>query len=220
MSKGRNSRAKKASGSRGRGAPATRGGGVRSADGSRSSGGPVLAPTRIRRSRRVVRHVDTRSVLKFSAFFYLTLVCIAFVAGIVLWLAATAVGVRENVERFIGELIASSKFHFVGWEVLRVSAVAAAVIVVLGTAFNVFLAVVYNLIAEIVGGMAIIVDDEQPASMAADGAPSVPILPASEITGFRTGSRSHDDAPVPAAQAGQDDERAVARWVPKRGHQT
>src|SRR3954447_11089750 len=98
----------------------------------------LQAPTatrRVRRSRRVVRHIDTGSVFKFSGFFYLTLGCIMFVAGVVLWLVATAVGVRENVERFIGDLIASNKFHFVGWEVLKVSAVGAVVLVILGTAF-------------------------------------------------------------------------------------
>lgn len=183
----------------------------------------------MRRSRRIVRHVETRSVLKFSVFFYLTLACIAFVAGVVLWLAATAIGVRENVERFIGDLIASNKFHFVGWEVLRVSAMAAVVLVILGTAFNLFLAVVYNLIAEIVGGMAIIVDDEQPSLASATGSSSVPILPASDLSGVRPGSRERDDgspvsgapaAAMPATPAVQgEDSRAVARWVPKRGRQ-
>jgi hypothetical protein len=179
---------------------------------------------RVRRSRRIVRHIDTRSVFKFSTFFYLTVACIAFVAGVVLWLVATVIGVRGNVERFIGELIASNKFHFVGSEVLRVSAVAAVVMVILGTALNLFLAVVYNLIAEIVGGMAIIVDDE-PAVPAAS-APA-PILPASELAAIRAGPRSADGAPPlkPAAanrtspDGADDDPRAVARWVPKRGRQ-
>lgn len=173
---------------------------------------------RVRRSRRIVRHIDTMSVLKFSAFFYLTLACIIFVAGIVLWLAATVVGVRENVERFIGELIASNKFHFVGWEVLRVSAVVALVFVILGTAFNLFLAVVYNLISEIVGGMAIIVDDEQPApASTGTSPPTSALLPASEIKGVAAApvqSVPRPAAATPVAQEGG--ERAVARWVPKR----
>lgn len=174
-----------------------------------------------RRSRRIVRHIDTGSVLRFSAFFYLTLACIAFVAGVVLWLVATAVGVRGNVERFIGELIASNRFHFVGWEVLRVSAVAAVVMVILGTALNLFLAVVYNLIAEIVGGMAIIVDDE-PGVITAS--PAV-VPPASEGAGLRPGTRPADPGAIlrPAAATGtapdEDDPRAIARWVPKRGGQ-
>jgi hypothetical protein len=178
-------------------------------------------PGGTRRSRRIVRHIDTRSVLKFSAFFYLTLACIAFVAGVVLWLVATVVGVRGNVERFIGELIASNKFHFVGWEVLRVSAVAAVVMVILGTALNLFLAVVYNLIAEIVGGMAIIVDDEPLVTVAG------PTLPASEVAGRRAVARPQDPGTLlrPAAATAanpdqaDDDPRAIARWVPKRGRQ-
>lgn len=194
---------------------------------------------RLRRSRRIVRHVDTASVFKFSAFFYLTIACIVFVAGIVLWLVATAVGVRGNVERFIGDLIASTKFHFVGWEVLKVAAVAAAVLVVLGTAFNLFLAVIYNLISEIVGGMAIIVDDEQivaaPASPADAAPPPVPpLLPPSGIADIFTGPRAAEGSPVrepqgrqparlpPAAAAPtsqSDGPRAIARWIPKRGRQ-
>ncbi len=169
-----------------------------------------------------MRHIDTGSVLRFSAFFYLTLACIAFVAGIVLWLVATVVGVRGNVERFIGDLIASNKFHFVGGEVLKVAAAAAVVMVILGTALNLFLAVVYNLIAEIVGGMAIIVDDEQTLSAAGAPAPAPVMLPASEVTGRRAVAPAADEgAPArsPAAAAPGDDPRAIARWVPKRGRE-
>ncbi len=180
-----------------------------------------------RRSRRIIRHVDTGSVLKFSAVFYLTLACIAFVAGVVLWLAATTVGVRGNVERFIGELIASKKFHFVGWEVLRVSAVFAVVMVILGTALNLFLAVVYNLIAVIVGGMAIIVDEEQGAPVAGTIIPAA-ARPASEIAAITPGARSPGSGSSPGTkaaataagpEAGAEDTRPVARWLPKQGRQ-
>jgi hypothetical protein len=189
--------------------------------------GPVRKPSggthrpRVRRSRRVVRHVDTGSVLKFSAVFYLTLACIIFVAGVVLWIVATVVGVRENVERFIGDLIASNKFHFVGWEVLRVSAVVAVVLVILGTAFNLFLAVVYNLISEMVGGMAIIVDDEEPGPAKAGVSSSTSLLrPAGEIKRVPDGAPIKSAAAAAAAAAApvanDEGERAIARWVPKR----
>jgi hypothetical protein len=159
--------------------------------------------------RTVLQHFDVWSVLRFSAVFYLTLAGIMFVAGVVLWLAATAAGIRGNVEKFVGDLIASTKFHFVGTEVLRVSAITAAVMVLLGTAFNVFLSVVYNLISDIIGGVSVTVAEAgaeagRAGQKAADESPSLPpagvLLPASELAGLTPSSRQQGrprDLPAP-----------------------
>jgi len=106
-----------------------------------------------------VRKVDAWSVLKLSAVFYATMYCVLLVAGALLWTAASATGLRHNVEKFIADLIASGKFHFVAAELFKAATIAGAVMVVVGTATNVLLAVLYNLISDMVGGITFVVED-------------------------------------------------------------
>ena len=106
-----------------------------------------------------MRHIETWSVFKVSILFYTALYCVLLVAGVLLWTAATATGLRHNVEKFIADLIASGKFHFVADELFRASAIGGAVLVIMGTATNVLLVVLYNLISEVVGGLTFVVED-------------------------------------------------------------
>ena len=114
-----------------------------------------------RRVRLVVRRVEPWTVLKFSVLLFATLYLVMLVAGLVLWAAATATGVRGNVEKFIGDLIASDDFHLLGGTVIRASVLGGAVLVLLGTGANVLFAVLYNLISDVVGGI-IVVFEERP----------------------------------------------------------
>jgi hypothetical protein len=109
-----------------------------------------------------VRTIETWSVFKVSIVFYTVLYCVLLVAGVLLWAAATTTGLRHNVEKFIADLIASGKFHFVADELFRAAAIGGGVLVVMGTATNVLLAVLYNLISEVVGGLSFVVE-ERPA---------------------------------------------------------
>jgi hypothetical protein len=114
----------------------------------------------------LVRRIDTWSVLKVSVVFYVALYSVFVIAGVLLWMAATSTGLRHNVERFIADLIASGKFHFVGTELFRGAVIGGAVLVILGTAANVLLTVLYNLISEVIGGLSIVVE-ERPLRRAA-----------------------------------------------------
>ncbi|MGI8778519.1 MAG: DUF3566 domain-containing protein [Acidimicrobiales bacterium] len=120
---------------------------------------PKLKPTISRlRTRGVVRKVDAWSVLKISVVFYVAVYFMLLVAAVLLWTAATATGLRGNIEKVVADLIASGKFHFVGSELLQAGAIGGAVLVVLGTAANVMLVVLYNLISDLVGGLVIVVE--------------------------------------------------------------
>ena len=107
----------------------------------------------------MVRRFDLWSVLRFSLVFYLCMFLILLVAGIVLWLVATVTGVRHNIEHFIGDLIAS-KFHFLGLQLLRAAAIGGLLLVIVGSAANVLMALLYNLISDVVGGIEITVLEE------------------------------------------------------------
>lgn len=115
-----------------------------------------------RRSRLIIRRVDPWTILKFSVLLYLSMYFVVLVAGIVLWTVATATGVRGNIESFLGELIASDAFKFEASQILRSSVIGGALLVVIGCAANVLMAVLFNLISDVVGGIGISVEERPP----------------------------------------------------------
>ena len=126
-------------------------------------------------------------MLKFSVLLFATLYFVILVAGVVLWAAATATGLRENIEKFIGDLIASDDFRILGPTMFRASVVGGLVLVVMGTGANVLLAVLYNLISDVVGGIVVVFEERPtrrrsragvPAPLDGDGQPVRPLTPA------------------------------------------
>jgi len=115
-----------------------------------------------RRSRLIIRRVDPWTVLKFSVLLYLSMYFVILVAGIVLWGVATATGVRGNIESFVGQLIASDNFKFEAGQILRSSVIGGALLVMVGSAANILMAVLFNLISDVVGGIGISVEERPP----------------------------------------------------------
>jgi len=98
-------------------------------------------------------------VLKFSVLLYVTMYLVILVAGTVLWAVASSTGLRANVEKFIGELIASDNFTLLGGTVAKASVLGGALLVVMGAGANVLLSVLYNLIADVVGGVVVLFEE-------------------------------------------------------------
>ena len=115
-----------------------------------------------RSSRVVVGRVDPWAVLKLSLLFYLSTCLVLLVAGVLLWSAATSAGVVDNVENFITE-IGFDDFRFLPGQILRGSALGGLVLVVAGSCANVLMAVLYNLIADVVGGLRLTLVEDDPA---------------------------------------------------------
>ena len=120
------------------------------------SNGPVAQGRRV---RLVVRRVEPWTVLKFSVLLFATLYQVFLVAGLVLWAAATATGLRENIEKFIGDLIASDDFKILGPTMLRASILGGLVLVVMGTGASVLFTVLYNLISDVIGGITVVFEE-------------------------------------------------------------
>ncbi len=99
------------------------------------------------------------TVLKFSVLLFATLYLVFLVAGLVLWAAATATGLRENIETFIGDLIASDDFKILGPTMMRASILGGLVLVVMGTGASVLLTVLYNLISDVIGGITVVFEE-------------------------------------------------------------
>jgi Transmembrane domain of unknown function (DUF3566) len=134
---------------------------------------------RVRKVTRIVRRVDAWGVFKISVIFYVILYIILLVAGVLLWNLANTTGTVANVEGFIRDLFGLKTFEFDGEKLFRASWVLGAILVVAGTGFNVTMAILFNLISDLVGGVRVTVLEEEvvlrerpllPPSVAADQA--------------------------------------------------
>ena len=116
---------------------------------------------RVRKVTRIVRRVDAWGVFKISLIFYVILYIILLVAGILLWNLANTTGTVANVEGFVRDLFGLKTFEFDGEKLFRASWVLGAILVVAGTGLNVTLAVLFNLISDLVGGVRVTVLEEE-----------------------------------------------------------
>lgn len=107
-----------------------------------------------RRVRRVIRKFDVWTVLRFGFLFNLSMFVVAMVTGLLLWAAASAVGAVDNVNEFLGDLLG---LKLVASVIIRVYVLGGLVIALLGTGATVLMAVLYNLISDVVGGVEVTV---------------------------------------------------------------
>lgn len=122
-----------------------------------------LGQLRARKVRRTIRHVDPWSVLKLSLVFYFCLFVIVMVAGTILWNIASAAGTIGSVENFFKDIGVLDTFNFQGGTIFRATFLAGLILVIAGAAFNVLLAVLFNLISDLVGGIRVTVIEEESA---------------------------------------------------------
>ena len=116
---------------------------------------------RARKVRRLVRHVEPWSVLKISLIFYFCLWIILLIAGVMLWNLAVSSGTVDNIETFVTELFALESFTFNADQIFRASSIGGLVLVVAGAGFTVLMAVLFNLISDVTGGMRFTVVEEE-----------------------------------------------------------
>jgi Transmembrane domain of unknown function (DUF3566) len=112
-----------------------------------------------RRTRVVVRKVGPWSVLKFSLLFYLCVMLIVFFALMIIYWLLSAIGAIDSAGRLLGYVFATGsagetksveiKFGSVfGWLFL-----IGLANVLVWSLVNVFVAFLYNLISDVVGGV-------------------------------------------------------------------
>ena len=116
---------------------------------------------RARRVQRIVRRVDAWSVMKVSFVFFIVMYLVLLVAGVLLWAFAVGTGTIDNVENFIEQLFALDSFSFVGTQIFRASIIGGGLLVIAGTFTTTVLAVLFNLISDLVGGVRFTVVEEQ-----------------------------------------------------------
>ena len=117
------------------------------------------ASRRTRQTRVVLRKISPWSVFRFSVLFYFCLMLVLLLAGTLLYFLLGLTGVLDSVTRLVQELFADQGFVISGlWLFLRGFGFGL-VSVVLWSVVNLFGAVLYNLIADIVGGIEITLGD-------------------------------------------------------------
>jgi hypothetical protein len=118
-----------------------------------------------RRVRRVIRHIELWSVLKFSLLFYFCLWLIFVLAGVLLWSFAESSGTLESIEDLVESLFAldEAEAFWSGGTIFRAYGVMTLALSIAGVTFNVLLAALYNLISDLTGGIRITVIEEESA---------------------------------------------------------
>jgi hypothetical protein len=115
-----------------------------------------------RRARLNLKRIDPWSVMKFSFAVSVVLFIVVVVATSVLYLALDAMGVWGEINKSLTELVSASggtdsgttsSFRITAWGVIGTSMLIGAVNVVLFTALATLGAFIYNVCADLVGGV-------------------------------------------------------------------
>jgi hypothetical protein len=109
---------------------------------------------------RVIRDIDPWSVFKVGWVFNLVLYLVTIVAAVLLWSVASATGTVDNIERFM-ESFGWESFSFNGWQLFRSMMILGLMFAVLLTGMWVLAVTVFNLIADLVGGVRVTVLEQE-----------------------------------------------------------
>lgn len=111
------------------------------------------ARPRVRKVTRIVRSVDAWSVFKVALIFFIAMGVVLMTAGILLWNLAQSTGTLDNVEGFFQEAFNYDTFELQSEPLFRAGLVLTALFIVAGTGLTVVMAVLFNLIADLTGGI-------------------------------------------------------------------
>lgn len=131
-----------------------------------------LRPARqgARRTRVVVRSVGPLSVLKFSLIFYFCVMLIVFFALAIIYAVLSAAGAMEEIGKLLGYFFGTGETGTRDPEPIAINGgvlftwlfIGGLVFTVVWSVINVFVAFLYNLISDIVGGIDITLAEKPP----------------------------------------------------------
>jgi|GEM_PF-6858467 len=118
-----------------------------------------------RKVRRVVRHIDPWSVLTFSAIFNIVVFSSLFIAGLIIFIVASWFNMLENFEGIIQQVGEYQSFEIKLWPLAQAMFIFSGIMIILSTMLLVMLAVIFNLISDLVGGIRLTVVEEDLVSV-------------------------------------------------------
>ncbi|WP_423916212.1 DUF3566 domain-containing protein [Candidatus Poriferisodalis sp.] len=117
---------------------------------------------RVRRTHRILRHIDPWSVFKVSVLLYACLYVAVLAAGVLLWNAAQRSGLVDKVESFITEVGSYESWMIDGMVIYQRARIIGLIVATVGVAFNVVMAIMFNLISDLTGGVRVtVLEDER-----------------------------------------------------------
>jgi transmembrane protein DUF3566 len=117
-----------------------------------------------RRTRVVVKRVDPWSVLKFSLLFYFCLMLIGLLALFILYVVLGWLGVLYSLSHTLSGIGFGSKesgFQFNGFWIFSRLFLIGVVSVAVWSLVNLFVALLYNLVSDVVGGIQITIAERR-----------------------------------------------------------
>ena len=115
----------------------------------------------VRRTTRVLRHIDPWSVFRVTLIFHFVLYLTLLLTGVLLWNVANATGTVDNVERFM-ESFGWDTFQFKGGELFHQAWVLGLFVVVGMTGLAILAVTTFNLITDLVGGIRVTILEGKP----------------------------------------------------------
>jgi len=115
----------------------------------------------VRRTTRVLRHIDPWSVFRVAVVFHFVLYLTLLLTGVLLWNVANATGTVDNVERFM-ESFGWDTFQFKGGELFHQAWVLGLFVVVGMTGLAILAVTTFNLITDLVGGIRVTILEGKP----------------------------------------------------------
>lgn len=107
-----------------------------------------------RRIRVTIKKVNPWSVLKVSLIFYFCLMLVIIFGLGILYMLLQSIGVLDSVADLLGSVgFGGGSFEFQTFSIFRTLFLIGFITVVVGSAFTMFLAFLYNLLSDLVGGI-------------------------------------------------------------------
>ncbi len=114
----------------------------------------------VRHVRGTIHRIDPWSVLKFSLVFSLSMMLVVLVAAVILFMAASGAGMVGKLESFI-QGVGWPEFRIRTAQALRILLLIGLVSTITWSAVNVFLAFLYNLASDMVGGIEVTISERE-----------------------------------------------------------
>lgn len=164
----------------------------------------------VRRVRRIIRKIDPWTMLKVSAVIWAVL-ALAFVLGsVIFWSVLDRAGIPDQLVEFMVEitLIEEGTDPFANTEqFLRFLIFSSVVGWILATGTSVAIAVIYNLVSDVVGGIEVVVLEETLNPVAPAGQVLHPPADYRATNGAITPPPEHADLPTEEVPPVDDNER-------------